>query len=70
MNLMSTDWWISAFPVLSSYAHTMTKTPSAGQQLQADMDAALARAARDLGQPLEFSEIERHTLARAAARNG
>lgn len=46
------------------------ETPSAGQQLQADMDAALARAARDLGQPLEFSEIERHTLARAAARNG
>jgi hypothetical protein len=31
------------------------------------MDAALARAARDLGQPLEFSGIERRTLARAAA---
>ena len=35
----------------------------AGEQLRADMDAALARAARDLGQPLEFSEVERHTLA-------
>jgi hypothetical protein len=43
-----------------------TKTPSVGQLLRADMDAALARAARDLGTPLEWSEIERHTLALAA----
>jgi hypothetical protein len=45
----------------------MTKTLSAGQQLRADMDAALARVARDLGQELEFSEIELHTLTRAAS---
>jgi len=64
---MSTDWGTSACPGLSPYPHTMTKTPTAGQQLRADMDAALARASRDLGQPLEFSEVERHTLARAAA---
>jgi hypothetical protein len=44
----------------------MTKTP-VGQQLLADMDAALARSSRDLGTALEFSEIEHHTLALAAA---
>ena len=70
---MSTDWWISAFPVLSSFAHTMTKTPSAGQQLQADMDAALARAARDLGQPsaltASMSRLLRDLSRVAAARH-
>jgi hypothetical protein len=45
----------------------MKKTLSAGQQLRADMDAALARAGRDLGTELEFSDVEKHTLARAAS---
>jgi uncharacterized protein YqiB (DUF1249 family) len=40
---------------------------SAGERLRSDLDAALARAARDQGlAALEFSEIERGLIATAA----
>jgi acyl-CoA reductase-like NAD-dependent aldehyde dehydrogenase len=67
MNLMSTDWWMSAFPVFSSYAHDMTtKTPSAGQKLRDDLAAALRHASEELGRQLEFDEAELHVIEQAA----
>jgi hypothetical protein len=44
-----------------------TKTPTAGQRLRADLDAALAHAGEELGRQLEFDEAERHVIAQAVA---
>ena len=38
---------------------------SAGDRLRADLDRALAHAAEAAGQPLEYSEIESASIARA-----
>ena len=45
----------------------MTKTTlTAGAKLRAELDAALARAAEEVGHALEFDEAERHVIDQAA----
>jgi hypothetical protein len=45
------------------YPQPMTKT-TAGAKLRADLDAALARAAEEVGHALEFDEAERQSSTR------
>ena len=40
---------------------------SAGQRIRADVDRALVAAGRDLGKTLEWSELERDVIDRAAS---
>jgi hypothetical protein len=42
------------------------RTPSAGERLRADLDAALAHAGKEFGRELEFDEAERHVIEQAA----
>lgn len=44
----------------------MTPKLTAGSRLRRDMDAALERAARQLGQPVDWDEADRIALDRAA----
>ena len=45
----------------------MTNTTlTAGAKLRAELDAALARAAEEVGHALEFDEAERHVIDQAA----
>jgi hypothetical protein len=44
-----------------------TKTTSAGARLRAELNTALAHAAKELGRELEFDEAERHVIDQAVA---
>jgi hypothetical protein len=44
----------------------MTAKHTAGQRIVAEMDAALATASKAFGQPLSWTEHERHAIAAAA----